>query len=649
VTPVAVGRARAVERRVQGAQSRLSDVTLRGGKKLAIELGGSILPTPTLTRTTTGSSRVKLTVFDPKLRLLRGSLLGKRFEADLDGLGFRYMGLSKKGLNLSLTLEDRLVARLREFTGPKQVYARRNTPQEVTRAEFACLSLVREALPDVEIVCPELHVQQPIASSADGARAHEAARDRRERGLGATKGLTVKGNEAEPEQIEAGERALRTAASYDAPEAVQVALIAALMEESEMGELSRNWLQIEPESVSGFKGNPNALEEAVVGFLKGYESTSTGALAYYRAHPGAEPYEIAQAVQRSGAGASTNGEGNYGPRVEESRAWVEAFDGAGAGEADEIKKPRLWKVGKNEDYWEAIQRLAKEVNWRAFFVGNRFFFIDEYELARGVVRLAISIDDDPEDPNYISPANVDFDYNVNKPVTEVTIKVPVNQWQPPPGSVVTLEGYGPASIGFGDAPLRRGQQIGLSSNRNAATGEGRARYIVTSISVPLTEDPASREATIKLTKPTAPLPEPASETRSVADSDSGAVGGAGEEKAQELHDWLERQIGKPYIWGAVGPKGYDCSGYVSAGLMEVDLLDERLTTSGFTSWGEAGEGELITVHDKAGTGDPHTEHVVIEVLGDIFECGGISGGVGKPNYSAAELAEFSTKRHPKGY
>jgi hypothetical protein len=74
-----------------------------------------------------------------------------------------------------------------------------------------------------------------------------------------------------------------------------------------------------------------------------------------------------------------------------------------------------------------------------------------------------------------------------------------------------------------------------------------------------------------------------------------------------------------------------------------------LTTSGLASWGEAGEGEFITVHDKVGTGSAHTEHVVIEVLGKLFECGGISGGVGRPDYSASALAEFSTKRHPKGF
>ena len=74
-----------------------------------------------------------------------------------------------------------------------------------------------------------------------------------------------------------------------------------------------------------------------------------------------------------------------------------------------------------------------------------------------------------------------------------------------------------------------------------------------------------------------------------------------------------------------------------------------MTTVTLAGWGEAGPGEFITVHDKAHTGDPHTEHVLIEVLGTIFECGGVSGGVGKPDYSASELAEFSIKRHPKGY
>ncbi|MFI6349122.1 transglycosylase SLT domain-containing protein [Streptomyces sp. NPDC050560] len=40
-----------------------------------------------------------------------------------------------------------------------------------------------------------------------------------------------------------------------------------------------------------------------------------------------------------------------------------------------------------------------------------------------------------------------------------------------------------------------------------------------------------------------------------------SVGGANVGKAL---DWAKSQEGKPYIWGGVGPKGYDCSGFMSA-------------------------------------------------------------------------------------
>src|SRR5690606_28966745 len=29
-------------------------------------------------------------------------------------------------------------------------------------------------------------------------------------------------------------------------------------------------------------------------------------------------------------------------------------------------------------------------------------------------------------------------------------------------------------------------------------------------------------------------------------------------------EWARTQAGKPYVWGAVGPHGYDCSGFLSA-------------------------------------------------------------------------------------
>ncbi len=438
--------------RVQAIDKNIGDLVLKGGEQLRVKVGGAVLPTPTLKRGM-GNSSIELIVHDSKLRWLKLDLASEKWDAQIDGLWFRYLGTSKQGKQLTLRFEDRDVARLRELVGPKKVYARRGQKNETTRAEFI-ISLVRELKrPKLKIVCPQLHDKQPIASREQGEEAKEAARTDRGKGVGDTKGLTVKGEKATSEQIDVGDRALRVAEHLSAPFRVRVALMEALIVESLLGKLSSNYLQIEPESVSGFSGSRTDLEASVDGFLTGYESTSTGALAFYRQNPGAAPHEIAQAVQRSGAGEGSSGAGNYGPWEDEAREWVEAVDGAGAPESEEVTEPFTFEVGKKESYWQAIQRLSKEVNWRAFITNGTFYYISEPELARSQVRLAVECDED----GAYSPAGieeVDFDFNVNKANTTATVTAFVKKWGAPPGSVVTLEGFGPASIGFGDAPVK---------------------------------------------------------------------------------------------------------------------------------------------------------------------------------------------------
>jgi hypothetical protein len=63
---------------------------------------------------------------------------------------------------------------------------------------------------------------------------------------------------------------------------------------------------------------------------------------------------------------------------------------------------------------------------------------------------------------------------------------------------------------------------------------------------------------------------------------------------------------KPYIYGGghakVEDKGYDCSGTVSYALLAHDDLglEAPLPSGNFMSWGEAGEGEWITVYANRG-------------------------------------------------
>lgn len=625
---------------VQGISSHIDDLVLSSGRGVTLELGPGIVPEPKLTRTVEGASSIEIPVYDPDSTLLRATLLAEKWEAKLDGLRFRYAALSKSGKELTLTLEDRWIALLREKEGPKKAYR-----SKTTRAEFI-KRLVEEACPGLKFHCPQLHRKQPIKNKEQGKKAKEEAKAKRGKGLGDTAGLKVKGVSPDAEQSDVIERALRVAESDSAPQRVQVALVAALIAESQAKNLhsgdgtSLGCLQIINTTAEAGNINPLDVEQSVDGFLTGYISEAYGAIAYYKAHPDASPAEIATNVQ-----GNADGESSYAGFVSEAQEWVTEF-GGGEGSL-EVLEPFTFEVKKKEDYWSAIKRLAKEVNWRAFVVGETFFFMPEPELFAGMVRLAI----DKDTPGI---EDVDFEYDANQKKTDVTVTALVGSWGPPPGSVVTLADYGPASIGFGDAPVKgkKGQRVGISSARNAKTGEGRGRYLVSSIEVSLSDEAADRLATIQLRQPTNPLPEKESKTFSVSGLSAGASGNATVERVIEFLA-RETKSNPPYVWGGFDSSGYDCSGLVSKALNVGGWLEGRLDTKGLAVWGEAGKGELVTVYVNL-TGDAHTEHTIIEVAGKFYQSGGgendsASGGVDEFTPSDSYLAEFDTKRHPAGY
>jgi hypothetical protein len=511
-----MAKAGSAPNRVQGITSSVADITLRNSERqVALELGVAVTDAK-LTRTIFGASTLELEVFDPERRLLRNILLAQKWDAELDGLHFRWPGaLPKSGDTLTVTLEDRWLALLREKEGPKRA-VRGEGPHKMTRAEFI-KRLIEEACgTGLRFYCPQLHKQQPIKTEKQAKDAKAEARENRGKGIGDVK-LTMDGAPVSASQRELGEKALEIAESFSAPFEVEVAVLEALMAESSLGTAAPGNVL---EALEPYAKIRSAAEE-ISGFIAGEPTwTGTTAISYHKQHPGAAPYEIAQAVQNSGAGESTNGKANYGKFEAEARHWVEAFGGGEGDESTTIEEPYEFVVKKKQDYWSAIKEMAQEVNWRAFIVADVFYFMPEPELFRSEVRIAL----DGQTP-WVE--NIDFEYDGNSPITEVEIEALVSQWSPPPASVITLADYGPASIGFGDAP-KADQKIGLSDNRNATTGEGRARYLISSIEVPLADDPAERMATIKAHKPTAPLPEPANETKSASGHSSSGAGGSAE-------------------------------------------------------------------------------------------------------------------------
>jgi hypothetical protein len=639
--------------RVQGIDSSLGDLKLRDGAEFMLKVGGAVQRTPMLTRTTDGSSLINLTLRDSGGSFLDHSLLAEKLDAQIDGLDYRLGEVDLDDPDVAIALEDRDMAELREFEGPIKVYARRGQKDETTRAEFVVEHLIFKALGrHYPVTCPQLHDKQPIETEKDSKAAKDQAKTDRGKGLGAARHLTVKGESASPAQIENADRALRIAEHENAPDSAMVALIAALIVEGEIENptggtgTSSGWLQVTAETAASHGVDPRSLEQVVREFLHEGYTGKGGAIEH--ANKGIDPAESAQLCQ----GSSVNA---YGSFTKEAREFVEAFTGGELGSGSDgtsVPEPRVFEVKKGEDFWTAIKRLAKEVNWRAFFVAGRFYFIDEIELLRGEVRLAIE-----RGEGTLAPANdgierVKFNYNRNRTVTEVTVIAQAAKWTPPPGSVVTLAGYGAASIGFGDAPVKadeKGRRAAISGNRKAATGEGRARYLVETIEIPLRDSDVSdvKLVTVKLKKATAPLPEPAAETRSSGDSDSTT----GDPKVDAMIEEADRidRLRSPYRWGgghgamtsSTGP--WDCSGSVCRVLDVGGLIDAPVVSGELAGMYEPGPGERVTIYANA-------DHVWIELDGRAWGTSKSNPG-GGPGWleeqSAAYKASF-TKRHPEG-
>lgn len=59
--------------------------------------------------------------------------------------------------------------------------------------------------------------------------------------------------------------------------------------------------------------------------------------------------------------------------------------------------------------------------------------------------------------------------------------------------------------------------------------------------------------------------------------------GVGGPKVQKALAWAKKQSGKPYVWGGVGPGGYDCSGFM--GSIAAKIKGKNPYARYFTTWG----------------------------------------------------------------
>jgi peptidoglycan hydrolase-like protein with peptidoglycan-binding domain len=116
---------------------------------------------------------------------------------------------------------------------------------------------------------------------------------------------------------------------------------------------------------------------------------------------------------------------------------------------------------------------------------------------------------------------------------------------------------------------------------------------------------------------------------------------------QPVKDVIEagnRIATKPYRYGGGHGKwedsGYDCSGSVSYALHGGDLLDSPMPSGSFTSWGQAGKGEWITIYAHGG-------HIYMVVAGLRFDTSGRAQTGSRWQTEMRSPSGF-TVRHPKG-
>lgn len=295
--------------------------------------------------------------------------------------------------NLVLTFEDLVVAKLRQQWGHVTAPPGLNTRAQFVKRLVAEANLKEHLNPAIKFVSPGQNRIEPVAEAkpakTPAAKATQEAKEAKTRGIHAAGEFKIKGSTPSPIQRALANEVLGIADEQNAGQLATEALIEACIDENDFtnnpggGGGSTGLLQPIPSTATALGIDPLDVKACVTAFLlKGF-SGNGGAISYARAHPNAPAYEIAQAVQGSGAGAASNGAANYGLWHTEAQEIIQAYGGVRLGgtpssnESDVGQLSRGTPQNPDEDSWDCIQRLAQEVAWNAFTDGrNTLFYMD---------------------------------------------------------------------------------------------------------------------------------------------------------------------------------------------------------------------------------------------------------------------------------
>jgi cell wall-associated NlpC family hydrolase len=534
-----------------------------------------------VSRTIEGASTVTVTLEDRDRKLLRSGILSHRLTTEIDGLFFILVSVEKQGSGLTLVFEDREVYLLRTYNKPI-VQSRKTDRANITRAEFV-LRLIKEVKETrIKYVIPELTIVQPIGQSVDNATQSSVTANR-SFGIPRVNDLTVKGVKMSEEQRKNANSILDVGASRLLPHRELVMSIMCVIQESSITNLG----QPSPGAYNFLSStDPNSNPVGCFQQIKKWgwpasRDVETDAAAFFdhlaplaASNPNMDYGSVIDLVQNSGNPKGYDQWRNEGEAIANAygviSTSVAVMNGSFSVASNSSNDYEFYrglpptstaqkKKGKGgwgkESSWDCIQRLAQEVQWRAFFVSGVFYYISDEDLFKSQPQATID-----EDTRGVD--SIDGTYDEGKKSATVTITCEMSRWAAPPGSIIQLQNMGPWN----------------------------GRWIVNQVD----RSVFSRNGTITLKKPLPVLPEPSSGNLVAATTGTWTGGLTPDPKNDpsqnspaapgliptqvQIVTTAAQYLGVPYVWGGTDPKtGLDCSGFVQLVFKDLHIDLPRTT------------------------------------------------------------------------
>jgi hypothetical protein len=359
------------------------------------------------------------------------------------------------------------------------------------------------------------------------ATTEKKSKDAKSPGIHGDDDVTIKGVKIDPEQKDNIEKALQVAERLNAPGVAVQALCCAGIGESGFRNVVNSLgyggvFQGQVETGGRYFTKEDTEAEAEC-FLKGGKGFGAGGAIQLANEGHWTPGDIATKVEVSGQPGAF-----YGQWLPEAKKMIEAFGGAGLDAADGGSggswqtKSYNFEVGSEqnprETYWDAMNRLADEVQWAFFVDGQLVFYDPETSLIRQLPAAVVR----RLDPDVVS---FQANWDTRMIATEATLELICSPFEFRAGDVFKLIGFGPASTG--------------------STVSLPGRWLIEEV----TRDRFNLVSTFQLKQPTKPKSEPIPERSFKADEKDAADASSAASLDGTLRDKIVQiateSIGKP--------------------------------------------------------------------------------------------------------